>query len=290
MRENENSDRSPEHEKVRVLAKEYLDDVSLELSDSVISTLFTGSVSDGPADRFSDIDIIVVFAESKIEKLGNEMEQFLKPTGAKLLKHSIGYKCKYRWKGRVFDILIRDYQTLLNQEWEIHEKWNYDNSEIRYDTDGMMESLLAKKIQLRENERQEKIQQLVKQIRWLGQTESQKWLKRGSVLSAHHAVNEAMKAAVKLLYLREGKFIPRDKHLFEELNELQRIQQTDIEQIKQIVKIEGYSPKDIENRLDLLESVWELSAKDLADEGIISDRRAEWRIELNAPTEERTFY
>jgi hypothetical protein len=271
----ENYEPADEERALRATTRQYLDRVSPERIGGVVSVSYTGSIARESVDEHSDVDLILGFVEGGIQACGDDLAERVQPRDATRIKCVAGDKCRFRWRGTEFDVLFRDIGELRRQDWDQQQKWAY-TSEILYDPDDRMRDLLDEKRRFAPGERAATVREHAKVVCWFGRKEWKKWLRRNDPLSAHYMLTKATESTVKLLYLREGEFVPNDKWLVGEVSNLAHVDDQVERTIRAAFRVEAHDAEDARRRADAVRELWDGVKRDLYEEGLIREEKLDW--------------
>lgn len=165
-----------------------------------------GSLSRGFADEWSDIDLAVLGR-------GSGLKRFWRGE---------------RWlAGLSVDLFVVDLDAAPPSEWDDSRRQAFEESVVLFRRDPSVIEALRRAVCLGKRERSGKIRETLLRIGWLGfaprawyshreygyiwSLPHDLWIRRGSVVSAHATLDQALDHTLQLLFLTNGRHIPDPK-------------------------------------------------------------------------------
>ncbi len=173
---------------------------------SVDGILYIGGLVRGFADKYSDVDIIVL--------LNNEdpyTRDFLPSISANLEDKS----------NLEIDVEVYLIDTYQEREWNEFLKWDLAHSEVVFDRHGRVATMLKEKLRMSEDEWRVRISKSIVYFSWYccaadeyTPTMIDMWVDRGDIVSAEYSVNYGIELILDLVYALNRSFLPAPKWRF----------------------------------------------------------------------------
>lgn len=145
-------------------------------------------------------------------------------------------------------------------------------SEVVFDRNGEIESLIKEKTKLTSQHRKEFLAHLLSRINWNVKINPIKAIERGFVFNVEELLNQGMENMLDLIFVYNNKYPPHQKWKLAMIEYLQYCPENIKAKIAECMKIEDISAKDIMRRREaILEIVAEIEQK-LSQEGIFKDK------------------
>ena len=171
--------------------------------EGVSGIVFTGGLIRGFADKYSDVDIIVLLGEKdedlrkKIRKIGED-EQRRSGVDADLEVH-----------------FLEDFRT---RKWDEMARWDFSHSEIVFDPGGKVRKLFEKRLKVSESFWLKRIVICGEYVKWyccpprdnVG-TIAETWVDRGDLISAHYCLDYSVGLLIKMIFALNREFLPPPK-------------------------------------------------------------------------------
>lgn len=170
---------------------------------SVVGILYTGSLVRGFADRYSDIDVIVV-----VRKKNDRLARILWNEALNEQRREVVH----------MDFLVFSLIELKRRRWTELDRYDYGLTQIVYDPKGLVADLLREKLHVPRDFWTRRIVVNAIYLQWYCCAFSEEepslaevWVKRGDLISAHYCVNYSLEVFVKLLFAMNHEFLPPPK-------------------------------------------------------------------------------
>jgi predicted nucleotidyltransferase len=246
----------------RMVANELVQRVSH--FSSVEGILFIGGLARGFADKYSDVDIIVL--------LNNEdpyTRDFLPSVSANLEDKS----------NLEIDVEVYLFDRYSEREWNEYLKWDLSHSEVAFDRHGRVTTMLKDKLAMSDQEWQVRISKAIVYFTWYCRAADEYtptmidlWKARGDVLSAEYSVNYGIELILDLAYALNKSFLPAPKWRFGYTRTLDWIPNEFEEHMTEAMVCKELSDEDAHRRASSLKKIWpEFLEKAESDFGLTRD-------------------
>lgn len=274
----------------------YLEAAEPATAPGVLGVCLTGSLAAGYVDEHADIDLTVV-VDGDADRLtspdhgggtrprvdgdgtaprvdGDALGEALVPDGADVQRWAPLEKYSFDWADGHVDVAVRALDALRAAEWDLPTRWEYDNAEVLVDPDGQLADRLAREVPFDPGERADLVATHADAFLFAAQWDVHKACLRGSYHAAHLAATGALDDAVALLFLREGRFPPRDKWLPRALEDLERVDDEGRDLVWEATRVRERTPGDLHRRVRALRRLWERLAPVLREQGCLDESLA----------------
>jgi len=224
----------------------------------VIGIAFLGGLVRGFADRFSDVDIVVLLAgrNQALRKQFYDMSSTMQ-----------------RRSGIDIDMEVHFLEDFKKHRWGEMDRWEFSKAKIVYDPEGTVKEVFKEKLRLPPSFWIRRVVEYAEHLKWyccpprddVG-TVAESWVERGDLISAHYCLNYAVDLIVGLIFALNKEHLPAPKwrlfysyHLKWQPNRYQ-------ERIKDAIKIESFSREDFNRRLKAVRRIWDGIAPRIRDE------------------------
>ncbi|MHA2426390.1 MAG: nucleotidyltransferase domain-containing protein [Candidatus Thorarchaeota archaeon] len=240
---------------------------------SVEGIIYMGGLVRGFADKYSDVDIIVL--------LNNEdpyTRDFLPSVSANLEDKS----------NLEIDVEVYLFESFNNRDWNEYQKWDLSHSEVAFDRHGRVTTMLKDKLSMSDNEWRVRISKAIVYFSWYccaadeyTPTMIDMWMDRGDVVSAEYAVNYGIELILDLVYTLNKSFLPAPKWRFGYTRTLDWLPKEFEEHMREALICKELSDQDAHRRALGLKMMWpEFLEKAEKDFGLSRDEVR--RIYINA--------
>jgi predicted nucleotidyltransferase len=202
----------------------------------VVGIVFLGGIARGYFDEFSDIDIIIF--KKKGTRLGMRRED------------------EIEYKGFKIDYEIANYEDSVRSEWEMEKRWAFSNSKIFYDPEGKIRTLIGRKVHPRNEERKWMIIEGMTQSEWYCNENSESWVYRNDMISAHRSMSLALEYLMKALFGLNNQLLPDEKWLMYQVQRLSFVPERFNEKLKEIILVKDLSRRELQRRRNALNYLW----------------------------------
>lgn len=231
---------------LRKAAEDIID--RLNGNENVTGILYTGGLTRGFADKYSDLDIFVFLSQDspafrkQVKSISREIEQ----------KHSVET-----------DIEVHVLDSFMEQEWSEYLKWDLSNSKIVFDRDGALSKKLSGNLKLDNELARLRIAKDMVYISWYCFPERREipsmidlWDDRGDAISAHYAVSYAMELIIEILYALNQSHVPAPKWRMHCIHSLDWIPKDFQVIMERAMLIKEISAKEARKRASALLPLW----------------------------------
>lgn len=220
-------------EKARRVAVEFCQPY---LVPEVAGIVFLGGIARGYFDGSSDIDLGIV-----------------KKQGA-----DIGLKDKFLMvDGIEVQIWLEDYESELTAAWDMPKRWTYSQGLIHYDPEGKIKRLLAEKVPLKPEERQNELMEGLCLSEWYINRLTQLWVERGSLASAHHMFGTGLNYFLNMLFVLNHELIPDAKWKLYCAGRLPMLPEGFNTHLEETMRVNSFTPPELERRRLAFMGMWE---------------------------------
>jgi len=224
----------------------------------VAGIAFIGGLVRGFADRFSDVDIVVLLAE-RDEHLRKQLYDLSASTQRRL--------------GIDIDLEAHFLEDFKKQKWDEFDRWEFSKAEIVYDPERVIKRVFEQKLRLPEGFWTTRVAVCAEHLKWyccpprddVG-TIAESWVKRGDLLSAHHCLTYGADLIVRIMFALNKEHLPAPKwRLFYSYN-LKWQPESYRKLIKDAMKIESFSTEHFNLRLKAIRKIWHSILPKIEDE------------------------
>jgi len=216
-------------------------------SNNVAGVIFLGGLARGFADKYSDIDIIVLL---------NKEDQLLRRE-----IHNMGLE-ERNSSGLDIDLEIHYLNAFQRWKWDETDRWDFSHAEIVHDPRGQIRKLLEVRLKVPEKFWVKRIVTCAEYMKWYCCppvagvcTIAEAWIDRGDLLSAHYCLNYAIDLLLKTVFALNKEFLPPPKwriFYFQNLSWLPRKYKI----LKQAISIKDLSIEEFRRRQNALGEMW----------------------------------
>jgi hypothetical protein len=212
--------------------------------EGVVGVLLTGGVARGYADHFSELDLAIYLTRPHFDDW----------TQRGLAPFPEGDSCLDGWHVD-FDYFC--YEDEIEAEWEHTKRWDRSYAVVLYDSQGLMQEMLAHKAVLTEEEKQHLTSHhLILYGEYFCNLVVPSWLHRGDLLAAHHCLNTALDSLIRAVFLANDELIPFDKWTLNFSYTLPWTPQDWRERVEQAMLVREVSKTEIERRCALIRDLF----------------------------------
>jgi predicted nucleotidyltransferase len=233
-------------------------------SKTVAGVIFLGGLARGFADKYSDVDIVVL-----IDKEDRLLRRKI---------HTLGSEERQR-SGLDIDLEIHHLGAFQRWKWDETDRWDFSHAEIVYDPRGQIRKLFDVRLKVSERFWVKRIVICVEYMKWYccpptkrSCTIAETWIDRGNLLSAHYCLNYAIDVLLKTAFALNKEFFPPPKwrvFYFQNLKWLS----SNHELLKDAIKVKGLTVEDLNRRLRFLREIWQpILIKVEAETGLTLDQ------------------
>jgi len=238
----------------------------------VAGIVFIGGLVRGFADKFSDVDIVVLLTE-RDEHLRKQLYDLSTSTQERL--------------GIDIDLEAHFLEDFKKQKWDEFDRWEFSRAEIVYDPEGVVKGVFEEKLRLPDDFWTKRVAACAEHLKWyccpprddVG-TIAESWVERGDLLSAHYCLNYGVDMIVRLMFALNKEHLPAPKWgLFYSYN-LKWQPEGYQKLIRDAMKIESFSTEDFNLRLKAIRDIWHSILPKIEDEtGLTTDQLSKYYVE-----------
>ncbi len=217
--------------KARSIAKEY---AKKQKTKNTIGIVFLGAIVRGYFDSEADIDIAIF------------KNKFTKNFESQTIKY------------KKFDLQYfkLDFNNERKTAWNMNKRWAYSNTEIYYDTDNRVRSLIDSKIKISKEERRQLLMKGMALSEWYCNRLVSSWIKRGSIASAHYMFNEGINHLLSVIYIYNNQLIADYKWRLYCLRGLEYTPKNFLYSMKDLLSVKEINEKELERRREIFLKIW----------------------------------
>jgi predicted nucleotidyltransferase len=218
------------------------------LNRGICGIVFAGGLTRGFADKYSDVDIIVLLS-ARNERLRKKIQK-------------IGSNAKARF-GVDVDLEVHFFEDFENWKWSETTKWDFSHSQVVFDPDKRVQTLFNKKLRVSKQFWLKRIVICAEHLKWYccppkGEvgTIAEAWIDRGDMVSAHFCLDYALGLMIRILYALNREFLPSPKwKIFYSYN-LKWLPSSYNELIVEALIVRNLSKHDLDRRLEAIRGLW----------------------------------
>lgn len=224
----------------------------------VSGIVFMGALTRGFADRYSDVDIVVL-----LRKRSEHLRKEIQKIGSDEQRHS----------GVDMDLEVHFLDDFKTQRWSEMARWDFSHSEIVFDPEGKIWKLFKKNLRVPEHFWLRRIVVCGEYVKWyccppgnnVG-TVVETWVDRGDLTSAHYCLSYALTLLVRIIFALNREFLPPPKwEIFYSYN-LEWLPSNYRRLIGEALTIRSLSKRDLDRRLAAARELWHEILPKIRDE------------------------
>lgn len=237
------SNRIEQFEKIAELLQSKI--VSFE---GVSGIVLMGGLVRGFADKYSDVDIIVLLRErdeslrQKIRKIGSDEQ---KRSGVNV------------------DLEVHFLEDFRAWKWDEMAKWDFSHSQITFDPEGKALKLFKKRLRVSKGFWLKRIVIYGEYVKWyccpprdnVG-TIAETWVNRGDLISAHYCLNYALSLLIRIIFALNREFLPPPKWEIFYSYTLKWLPTNYKRFIGEALTVKSLSKRDLDRRLKAARELW----------------------------------
>ena len=243
----------------------------IAVSKNVAGVIFLGGLARGFADKYSDVDMIVL-----LDKEDQPLRRQIHNMGLEERKSS----------GLDIDLEIHYLNAFQRWKWDETDRWDFSHAEIVHDPEGQIRRLFDARLKVSERFWVKRIVTCAEYMKWyccpptedVG-TIAEAWVDRGDLLSAHYCLNYAIDLLLKTVFALNKEFLPPPKwrtFYFQSLKWLPK----NHELLNETVKVKGLTAEDLNRRLESLRKLWQAVLPKIQEEtGLDLDQINKYYVE-----------
>lgn len=236
-------DLEPNNSHLRAL-KKYCKEHLINDKD-ILGIIATGSVAKGIADKYSDIDLIVITSNS-----------------------DCGCKEGKFWNGSyTFDLRKIKLSELEKADWSIEMKEAYGSGRIIFDDGRKISHLINRKARFRKSDKTLVLVRCLIKLACVSKTveswrgfmfssEVYKKVKRGFLMSAQVELSESVDYLLQTIFILNDRIIPEKKRRVEFVFELAWCPQNFEKELSRLIMVEAFSLEDILERVRVFNTLF----------------------------------
>lgn len=254
----------------REVAKELTS--KLSSCEGVVGIAFIGGLVRGFADKYSDLDIVVLVS-GKDEQLRKKLYKFSSYAASQF--------------GLDVDMEAHDAEDFRRRAWDEIDRWEFSKVKIVFDPHGVFGKILEEKLHMPRDHWTRRIAVLAEYLKWyccppketVG-TIAESWVSRGDLLSAHYCLNYSVDLLLKIIFALNREHLPAPKwRLFYSYN-LEWLPENYRKLIKDTMKTSELSTEEFNLRLKVIRKLWHsILPKVEAETGLTTDRLSAYFVE-----------
>jgi len=217
-------------------------------NNNVAGVILLGGLARGFADKYSDVDIIVLF-----NKEDNPLRRQIHDMSLEERKSS----------GLDIDLEIHCLNAFQRWKWNETNRWDFSHAEIVHDPEEQIRKLLDERLKVSQEFWVKRIVTCAEYMKWyccpptrnIG-TIAEAWVHRGDLISAHYCLNYSIDLIIKTVFALNKEFLPPPKwrlFYFQNLNWLP----SNYRLLKATIEVKGLTVEDLNRRLKNLREIWQ---------------------------------
>ena len=216
--------------------------------EGVAGVAFIGGLMRGFADKYSDLDIVVLLAR-RDERLRKQLYE-LASNEAK--RYSVDV-----------DMEVHFLEGFRKRKWDEIDRWEFAKAEIVFDPEEALKEALSEKLRLPKSFWIRRIVVCAEYLKWyccpphenVG-TIAESWVERGDMQSAHYCLNYCVDLMLKILFALNKEHLPAPKWLLFYSHKLKWLPKDYGNLMGNAMKIKSHSLEDFNLRLQALRKMW----------------------------------
>jgi predicted nucleotidyltransferase len=230
----------------------------------VAGVIFVGGLVRGFADRYSDVDIVVL-----LNRRDEDLRKQLKKIGSNEQERS----CVD------VDLEVHFLEDFSTSKWDETTKWDFSQARIVFDPQGKIKKLFNEKLRVPEGFWTKRIVICAEYLKWYCcppeedmKTMVEAWVARGDLVSAHYCVNYALDLLMSVVFALNKRFLPPQKWRIFYSYSLKWLPKGYKRLIEETMTVKSLSMQELERRLVALKEMWrQVSSKIREETGLTPD-------------------
>jgi hypothetical protein len=206
------------------------------IRDEVVGIVLLGAVARGYFDSSADIDV-AVFKRQASET--PSIKKFIEVEGLEV----------HCW--------LSEYEDELAAPWDMAKRWTFSQVQMFYDPRGDISRLLEEKAPLKPEEKKWLLMSGLVLSEWYVNRLTRLWVKRGSIISAHHMFNQGLDYFSNMLFALNNSLVPDMKWRYYCLEQLPILPHGFLEGIRNIMTLHLFSMEELERRQGAFMEIWQ---------------------------------
>ena len=214
----------------------------------VSGVVFSGGLIRGFADKYSDVDIIVLLGE-KDENLRKEIRK-------------IGME-EQRRSGVDVDLEVHFLEDFRTRKWDETARWDFSHSEVVFDPEEKVRELFEKRLRVSKSFWLKRIIIYGEYVKWyccpprdnVG-TIAETWVDRGDLISAHYCLDYAAGLLIRMIFALNREFLPPPKWEMFYSYGLKWLPSNYRKFVSEALTVKSLSMRDLDRRLRAVREIW----------------------------------
>ena len=237
----------------------------------VAGIAFIGGLVRGFADKYSDLDIVVLLAR-KDENLRKQLNE-LALNAPKFCNVDL-------------DMEVHFLEDFRKRKWDEIDRWEFAKAEIVFDPEGALKETLNEKLRLPKGFWIRRIVVCAEYLKWyccpphknVG-TVAENWVERGGMQSAHYCLNYCVDLMLKILFALNKEHLPAPKWRLFYSHKLKWLPKDYPNLISDAMKVKSHSLEDFNLRLQALRKMWNSTLPEIkAETGLNADQISRYYV------------
>jgi len=216
--------------------------------EGVSGIVFMGGLIRGFADKYSDVDIIVLLEErdenlrERIRKIGSD---------------------EHRRSGVDVDLEVHFLEDFRAQKWNEIGRWDFSNASIVFDREGEVQKFLRTKLSVPSSFWLKRVVVYGQYVGWYccspeknAETLVETWVDRGDLVSAHYCLNYALTLLIRIIFALNREFLPPPKWEMFYSYSLKWLPKCYERLVGEALTVRNLSKPDLDRRLRAARELW----------------------------------
>ena len=216
--------------------------------EGVVGIAFIGGLVRGFADKYSDLDIIVLVSARK-EQLGKKL-------------YAISSQAARQFNMDI-DMEVHSVEDFRRRAWDVIDRWEFSRAKIVFDPHKVLQKILEEKLKVSKDYWLRRIAVSAEYLKWyccppkedIG-TVAESWVSRGDLLSAHYCLNYSVDLLLKLVFALNKEYLPAPKWRLFYSYSLKWLPENYYKLIKNAMRTSEFSGEKFDLRLKALRKLW----------------------------------
>ena len=224
----------------------------------VAGIIFVGGLVRGFADKYSDVDIIVLLSERN-----ESLRKAIRKIGLDEQKRS-----------RIdIDLEVHLFEDFKKRKWNEMLRWDFSRAEIVFDPRGEIRRLVREKMNVPKSFWIKRIVIDGEHLKWyccptqegIGSMVDL-WIDRDDLVSAHYCLSHAFDLLIRIIFALNNEFLPAPKWRIFYSYKLKWLPKDYRPLLKKVVTVRTLSTGDLRRRLKALQIMWAETLSKLKEE------------------------
>jgi len=239
--------------------------------EGVTGIAFIGGLVRGFADKYSDLDIVVLLA-GKDEKL---RKRFYELASNEAKRNNVD-----------IDLEVHFFEDFRKRQWDEIDRWAFAKAKIVFDPKGALKEALGEKLRRSESFWINRVIVYAEYLKWyccpphenVG-TIAESWVERCDLQSAHYCLNYSVDLMLKILFALNREHLPAPKWRLFYSHKMKWLPKGYKGLIEDAMRIRSYSLEDFNLRLQALRKMWSsILPKITAETGLTVDQVSKYYV------------